>query len=149
MVRTLETDLSTLRARPTTAPGSKPETSDVEVPASGSAATESPATNTPASKIPASDTPASEPSALKPAAAPAQTNAPTTPAPEGARGDAAPEARSVSPEPSAARQSSTAEPVSAETSEVDVRTLFEQSSAKETNGGPEPTSPTSARAASA
>ena len=149
MVRTLETDLSTLRARPTTAPGSKPETSDVEVPASGSAATKSPATNTPASNTPASDTPASEPSALKSAAAPAQTNAPTTRAPEGARGDAAPEARSVSPEPSVARQSSTAEPVSAETSEVDVRTLFEQSSAKETNGGPESASAASARAASA
>src|SRR5207244_13246126 len=65
MLRTLETDLSTLRARPTTAPGAKPETSDVELPSSGSAATESPATNTPASKTPASDTPASEPSALK------------------------------------------------------------------------------------
>src|SRR5207244_12261334 len=65
MVRTLETDLSTLRARPTTAPGSKPETSDVEVPASGAAATESPATNTPAAKTAASDTPAARAAALK------------------------------------------------------------------------------------
>jgi hypothetical protein len=38
LLRTLETDLSTLRARPTTAPGAKPETSDVELPASESAA---------------------------------------------------------------------------------------------------------------
>lgn len=33
MVRSLETDLSSLRARATTAPGSKPETSEVEIPA--------------------------------------------------------------------------------------------------------------------
>jgi cell division initiation protein len=37
MVRTLETDLSALRTRPTTAPASVPETSDVEIPTSISA----------------------------------------------------------------------------------------------------------------
>jgi hypothetical protein len=82
----------------------------------------------------------SEPPVLKSTAAPARTNAPTT---------RAPEARSVSPEPSAARQSSTAEPVSAETSEVDVRTLFEQSSSKEAKQGAEPAPPRGARAAEA
>src|SRR5436190_2149696 len=62
MVRTLETDLSTLRARPTTAPGTKPETSDVELPASESAASKSPAL-----------TPASESPVPKSGAAPAPT----------------------------------------------------------------------------
>jgi cell division initiation protein len=38
MVRALESDLSALRTRPTTAPAAVPETSDVEIPASVSAA---------------------------------------------------------------------------------------------------------------
>ncbi len=119
MVRALETDLSALRARPTTAPGSKPEASEVEIPPS------------------------------KSAAAANETAAPTTPEPVASQADVdnnnegrregvgegeaesnnegEPEAQNPSAESPVARPSSRPEPVGAATSEVDVRTLFEQS----------------------
>ena len=112
MVRALETDLSALRARPTTAPGTKPETSEVELPASAPRATESRASES------------------GPAAA--QATAAAKPEPESepkanGGGDDKLETRNISPESPIARQSSRPEQAGAATSEVDVRTLFEQS----------------------
>jgi cell division initiation protein len=117
MVRALETDLSALRARPTTAPGSKPETSEVEMPAAKSAGA-------------ANETAA--PAPPEPIAAQADVDDKG-----GGRGVAKGEAKSnddgerkaqnTPAESQVARPSSKAEPVGAATSEVDVRTLFEQS----------------------
>jgi cell division initiation protein len=117
MVRALETDLSALRSRPTTAPGSKPETSEVELPASESRAS--------ASRTNESRAPEAGPAA-------AQATAPAKPEPESgpnanAGGDDKLETRNISPESPVARQSSRPEQAGAATSEVDVRTLFEQS----------------------
>jgi hypothetical protein len=127
MVRALETDLSALRSRPTTAPGSKPETSDVELPASESRASESRA---PESRAPESRASESRASESRPAAV--QTTAPAKPESESApkensSGDDKLEARNISPESPVGRQSSRPEQAGAATSEVDVRTLFEQS----------------------
>ena len=95
MVRALETDLSTLKTRPTTAPAPKPEPSDVEIPA---ATTPAPAPTTSGPGVP--DPFGAPPSATVPFGGSART--PTDrPAPRESAGPA--------------------------TSEVDVRTLFEQS----------------------
>lgn len=117
MVRALETDLSALRARPTTAPGSKPETNEVEIPASKSAAA-------------ANETAA--PTAPEPVASQADVNNKNEGRGEG-KGEAEsydqgePVAQNASAESPVASESSKREPVGAATSEVDVRTLFEQS----------------------
>jgi cell division septum initiation protein DivIVA len=95
MVRALETDLSTLKTRPTTAPASKPEPSDVE--------------------IPAATTPAPAPTASGPAGADPAGAAPFATVPFG--GSARTPDERFAPRESAG----------AATSEVDVRTLFEQS----------------------
>ena len=137
-VRALETDLSSLRARPTAAPGSRPETSEVEVPASASSASASSPSESPKSESPKSGS--------APAPTPASATTTTTPspatAPEGRGADqraqtGASDAPVAQQTPKAAATSAT---VSAETSEVDVRTLFEQSRdrpAKETKEGSE------------
>jgi cell division initiation protein len=105
MVRALETDLSVLKTRPTTAPASKPEPSDVELPASVNAAAAAPAPT-------ASEAPAPS--------APTPTESPEQSAPESARsaGDDA---------GTSTLDARSGESGGAETSEVDVRTLFEQS----------------------
>ncbi len=99
MVRALETDLSTLKTRPTTAPASKPEPSDVEMPAATTAA---PA---PAASGPAVPSPSE--------------------APHRVEGALAPEADAPEPRGNAG----------AATSEVDVRTLFEQSRERDAESG--------------
>ncbi|MDQ1454759.1 MAG: cell division initiation protein [Actinomycetota bacterium] len=122
MVRALETDLSALRSRPTTAPGSKPETSDVELPASESRASESRASESRASEARASE--------ARPAAA--EATAAAKPEPESgpnanSGGDDKLETRNITPESPVGRPGSRPEQAGAATSEVDVRTLFEQS----------------------
>ena len=122
MVRALETDLSALRSRPTTAPGSKPETSEVELPASESRASESRAPGPRSSESRASES--------GPAAAPATAAA--KPEPESgpnanSGGDDKLETRNISPESPVGQPGSKPEQGGAATSEVDVRTLFEQS----------------------
>jgi hypothetical protein len=127
MVRALETDLSALRSRPTTAPGSKPETSDVELPASESRASESRASESRASEARASEARASE---ARPAAAEATAAAKPEPesGPNGnSGGDDKLETRNITPESPVGRPGSRPEQAGAATSEVDVRTLFEQS----------------------
>ena len=127
MVRALETDLSALRSRPTTAPGSKPETSEVELPASESRASESRASESRAPGPRASESRASESGS---AAAPATAAA--NPEPESgpnanSGGDDKLETRNISPESPVGRPGSKPGQGGAATSEVDVRTLFEQS----------------------
>ena len=117
MVGALETDLSALRTRPTTAPGSKPETSEVEIPASKSAAA-------------ANETAA--PATPEPVASQADVNNENEGQRDGkgeagSKDEGEPEAQNPSAESPVARPSSKPEPVGAATSEVDVRTLFEQS----------------------
>ncbi|HUI48078.1 MAG TPA: DivIVA domain-containing protein [Acidimicrobiia bacterium] len=107
MVRALESDLTSLRTRPTTAPGSKPETADVEVPSADTSSAEADAS---------ADAPAEPPSATA----------------NGTGSDAAGNGQNGSgvytPSPSAggANASPTDAPPSQETSEVDVRALFDQ-----------------------
>ena len=105
MVRALESDLSALRTRPTTAPASVPETSDVEIPASTAAQ-------------------------LAPGAPPTSTSTSTEPieaeAVDDGDDDGADEAsQHVSAEPATARPGAD-DAAGGATSEVDVRTLFEQ-----------------------
>jgi cell division septum initiation protein DivIVA len=138
MVRALETDLSALKTRPTTAPASKPETSDVEIPASITAPSVEPA--------PAEDTSAPMIAAPAAPAAPAVTAAPSvnaayeaaaveSPAPAPIaevpasvkEGSASNDIEAPQPAPAAPARPEAAGAVSAATSEVDVRTLFEQS----------------------
>jgi hypothetical protein len=98
MVRALESDLSALRTRPTTAPASKPDTSDVEIPAPTTGDTSAPAIVEEADD--ASESASAPDSELDtPAGASDQ------------RGETSSNGASGGPE----------------TSEVDVRTLFEQS----------------------
>ncbi len=123
MVRALESDLSTLRTRPTTAPASLPETSEVEIPASLSAV---------ASPVADDDEPS------LPAVPVVRQEVAAPPADAGRPSDApgivaeAPSARSNNGD-SGVRTDTRAESRAenhdggAETSEVDVRTLFEQS----------------------
>jgi cell division initiation protein len=117
MVRALETDLSALRARPTTAPGSTPEASEVEIPASQSAAaanaTAAPATPEPVASQADVDNKSQGQGVGK---GEAKSNN------EGERAT-----QNTPAESPVGRPSSRPEPVSAATSEVDVRTLFEQS----------------------
>lgn len=111
MVRVLEADLAALRTRPSTAPGSRPEPSEVEIPAvaeppaAREAETPAPApdaTPAPAADIPSAPVPQVPPAPSEPAAAPAPT-------------------------PPAAASSGEHEPADGETEtrEVDVRSLFE------------------------
>ncbi len=156
MVRSLETDLTALKTRPTTAPAAKPETSDVEIPVPTTPAAPTTSTpNAPAANFvpptPVSSTDAAamanppaadEPSALAPGAnLPANaTGSPVTPDGDTSGSDPRRDIRAKdtrgddtrandAPPPSAepfARPDDAAA-VSSETSEVDVRTLFEQS----------------------
>jgi cell division septum initiation protein DivIVA len=96
MVRALETDLSTLKTRATTAPASKPEPSDVEIPAATTPAASGPAVPDPTGASPTS----ASPFGAVPFGGSARTPE-DRPAPRESAGPA--------------------------TSEVDVRTLFEQS----------------------
>jgi DivIVA domain-containing protein len=106
MVRALEADLFALRSRPTSAPGSRPEPSEVELPPEGESA----------------------PAAM-PAAAPLQMSGQTASASE-------PEPAPAAPVPP---YEGDAGP---ETREVDVRTLFEQSTpATHTDDDAEPAAP--------
>jgi cell division septum initiation protein DivIVA len=142
MVRSLETDLSSLRARATTAPGSKPETSDVEIPAAVTPASSGAASPAPGSSI--VDTPdvPSNPAAPSAHQAPnAPTGAPGTASPSNPSNTAVETAEPDADAPAdrAGESSNGAgdmansqrpnEPFGA-TSEVDVRTLWEQSHEK-------------------
>jgi cell division septum initiation protein DivIVA len=105
MVRALETDLTQLRTRPTTAPGARPEPSDVEIPAEVSA---------------------SEPEAEAEVDEPAEAAPPARPDEAGTSAVLAngrtPEARRDA-EPLVASNTQSA-PVGSDTSEVDMSTLF-------------------------
>ena len=127
LVRALESDLSALRARQTTAPASKPEASDVEIPAVQSSAPTSTAPTNTAPTNPAPTNTAPTGSAVPIAAAPVAS---------GTEGkdelksepelEAKPEAQSRAQTPAPTARPSTVASVGAATSEVDVRTLFEQ-----------------------
>jgi vacuolar-type H+-ATPase subunit H len=123
MVRALEADLFALRSRPTTAPGSRPEPTDVEIPEAGH------------------DAPApiaqSEPvAAPAPPAAPVQQQQQQqTPPPT-----AAPAPAPAAQVPSAPPAPEASAPANA-TREVDVRTLFEQSEPKAAQIVDEPSGP--------
>jgi cell division septum initiation protein DivIVA len=145
LVRALETDLSALRARQTTAPASKPEASDVEIPAvrssapTGAAPTNAAPTN--AAPTNAAPTNAAPTNAAPTGAAAPIPSAPVASGTEGrgeSKPDAKPEAKleakreapaGAQVQAPPARPSSTTPPTEsagAATSEVDVRTLFEQ-----------------------
>jgi DivIVA domain-containing protein len=112
MVRALEADLFALRSRPTTAPGTRPETADVEVPAEATPV--EPETKSERAQFapPPMPTPTPAPKS-EPAPAPAMPSAPAQPAVEAAVVDNGPNTR-----------------------EVDVRTLFEQAKAAHESGAP-------------
>jgi cell division septum initiation protein DivIVA len=142
MVRSLETDLSSLRARATTAPGSKPETSEVEIPAAVTPASSGPAASGSGSSMietpDAPSNPAANPAptaANAPAGAASPSNAsnPANAGVETAEPDAdAPADRAGESSNGAgdmANNQRPNEPFGA-TSEVDVRTLWEQSHEK-------------------
>jgi DivIVA domain-containing protein len=114
MARALEADLSALRSRQTSAPGTRPEPSDVAMP-SGKEGGES--RDAPAASVPQSSAPTAvpQPSAPAPGAAPVMPDKDMT----------------ASANPPAARGGG-----NAGTHEVDVRTLFEQSK----NAAPPPKS---------
>jgi DivIVA domain-containing protein len=123
MVRALEADLFALRSRPTTAPGTRPETSEVEIPDDDETGSRQ-ETSAPASAS-APNAPQSAPTSAPPAAPPAAqppTLRPATPAPVPAaaqdKGPTAPPAPAQPPRGGGANMG---------THEVDVRTLFEQS----------------------
>jgi cell division initiation protein len=151
LVRALETDLSALRARQTTAPASKPEASDVEIPAvhtsapTGTASTDVASTNvasTDAASTDAASTDAASTDAASTGGAAPMPSAPVASGTEG-RGEPQPDAK-AEPKLEVKREAqggaqvqapparpSTATPPTGEsagaaTSEVDVRTLFEQ-----------------------
>jgi cell division septum initiation protein DivIVA len=147
MVRALETDLTSLRTRTTTAPGQRPETSDVEIPASAHAAilidTNAEADDERADDAPADDVKANadapnlaessvdKPSLDQQSPAPGATG-PSSSSAGGAEGSAGENGRGIFPtrrpdaEPQVPAQSRS-ESVNTATSEVDVRSLFEQS----------------------
>jgi cell division septum initiation protein DivIVA len=133
MVRALEADLHALRSRPTNAPGSRPEPTDVEVPdgvadASGVSAAAAPipfvapAPPSPAASAPVANTP------------PVEVESPPAPLPPASVGDA------PAPEGAPANSNTNA---NMSTHEVDVRTLFEQSQAAQiaTDVKPAPEAP--------
>jgi cell division septum initiation protein DivIVA len=133
MVRALESDLSVLRSRPTTAPASLPETSDVKIP-------EAKATSTAVPTPPTSSTPPA-PAApnvgssggAAPGAGPVRTDASSSDAPRNRSGAGAKfEATSGPPNPPASRPgpasaSAASSSANLATSEIDVRSLFESS----------------------
>jgi cell division septum initiation protein DivIVA len=135
MVRSLETDLSSLRARATTAPGAKPEPSDVQIP--DAVTPPSSPTNPPGPNPPGPNNPVPDLANAAPNAAP---NAPATETPE-SEADASAEQASDSSNGSGEMSNNPrpSEPFGA-TSEVDVRTLWEQSHDKprETSKGDTP-----------
>jgi DivIVA domain-containing protein len=140
LVRALESDLSALRARQTTAPASKPEASDVEIPAvQSSVPTNTVPTNTaPTNTAPTNTAPANTAPTNTAPTNTAPTN--TAPVASGTEGEdeakseakpepeleAKPEAQSRAQTPAPTALPSTVASVGAATSEVDVRTLFEQ-----------------------
>jgi cell division septum initiation protein DivIVA len=160
MVRSLETDLSSLRTRATTAPGSKPEPSDVKMPeavtpssAPASAPGMDPGPNlampaptpTPTSPEEAKDAPNATPgAATRPATD--ETSKPDA----DASGDLASDSSNGAGETSNSPRPG--EPFGA-TSEVDVRTLWEQSHEKprekSTSGSPAPEAAAAAQAPAA
>jgi cell division septum initiation protein DivIVA len=133
MVRALESDLTVLRSRPTTAPASMPETSDVKIPETEAASTPAaPAPNAPGPNAPAPTAAGSGPApVVAPAAAPAvaprrdtaPADAPPQPASEGKVEAKRGPVDAPAPRPGPASGSSSSANVV--TSEVDVRTLFE------------------------
>jgi hypothetical protein len=132
LVRALESDLSALRARQTTAPASKPEASDVEIPAVQSSAPTNAAPTNAAPTNPAPTNPAPTNTAPTGSAAPIAA-APVASVTEGKdepksepelEAKPEPQGRAQTPPPTA--RPSTVASVGAATSEVDVRTLFEQ-----------------------
>jgi DivIVA domain-containing protein len=132
MARALEADLSALRSRPTTAPGTRPEASDVAVPSSG--------------QPHAPQGAPSAPSAPKEAQAQAQAPAPASRAVPAAHAPAAPSAMPdknvTAGETPPARGGA-----NMGTHEVDVRTLFEQSknaASPAPNAGPSSSAPPNA-----
>jgi DivIVA domain-containing protein len=145
LVRALESDLSALRARQTTAPASKPEASDVEIPAvPSSVPTNSVPTDTAPTDTAPTDTAPTDtaPTDTAPTNTAPTNTAPTNTAPvaSGTEGEdeakseakpepeleAKPEAQSRAQTPAPTALPSTVASVGAATSEVDVRTLFEQ-----------------------
>jgi len=131
MVRTLETDLTQLRTRPTSAPGTRPEPSDVEIPAELSAPTPVAEVEEPAESAPtASPTPVAPPD---PPARPAQgDDAEASAAPTNGRAATARRGSDAIVETDT--ETATGGP---ETSEVDVSTLFEPTSAPEAPRAPQ------------
>jgi cell division septum initiation protein DivIVA len=140
LVRALESDLSALRARQTTAPASKPEASDVEIPAVQSSV---PTNTVPTNTAPTNTAPTNTaPTNTAPTNTAPTNTAPTNTAPvaSGTEGEdeakseakpepeleAKPEAQSRAQTPAPTALPSTVASVGAATSEVDVRTLFEQ-----------------------
>jgi cell division initiation protein len=124
LVRALETDLSALRDRQTTAPASKPEASDVEIPVPQSAA---PTGTAPAGTAPAGGAPI----AFEPVASDAEgkgepkAEAKSEPKPE-AKPETQTGAQTGAQTAAPAARPSTGGSTGVATSEVDVRTLFEQ-----------------------
>ena len=126
MVRALESDLSVLRSRPTTAPATLPETSDVKIPdaeppaspaptggpAPASGSSPAPGGAAPRTDAPAANAPASSPGPAGKVDAKSEPAAPPSPRPGPA---------------SASAPASASSTANMATSEVDVRTLFESS----------------------
>jgi DivIVA domain-containing protein len=133
MVRALEADLFALRSRPTTAPGSRPEPSDIQIPEPED---DAPAANVDAAPSPAPPAPPQQsPSQPQPAAP-----APPTPRPAPPVAASAPVSAPVAPAPAPANAMEDAS-ASKATREVDVRTLFEQSEPKPARLVDEPSGP--------
>ncbi len=111
MVRALEADLSALRSRPTTAPGSRPEPSEIELPSAVDLDehSEPEPEPTPAPTASAAPTPPVASATPPPAAAPTPPPAPTP-----------------TPAPAVSNPAKEATSGGQTTHEVDVRTLFEQ-----------------------
>ncbi len=106
MVRALEADLFALRSRPTTAPGTRPEPSDIEIPEHDEQPVAQPASG-------------EAPPPAPPPAPPVQAPAPP------------PQVQAAPAPPTAPNASAPETPPANATREVDVRTLFEQSEPKQ------------------
>jgi hypothetical protein len=151
MVRSLETDLSSLRTRATTAPGTKPEPSDVQIP--DAVTPPAPTTNPPGPNPPPSDRANAAPDDAPNATATATE--PDAPEPE-VEAEASAEHGSESSNGAGEMSNNPlpGEPFGA-TSEVDVRTLWEQThdkpgdTAKADTPAPEAATPSSPNAPNA
>jgi cell division septum initiation protein DivIVA len=113
MVRSLETDLTELRSRPSTAPGTRPEPSDVDIPAEVSAVAPAPA------PTPEVDVELEVPAESTPPARSEDADA------SDAIGNGRPPSRRVAEPPLASDTETESAPSGPETSEVDMSTLFE------------------------